>query len=129
MHATITYLYCVSIKYFVEWMRKGKCLCKRLEKVLQLLFLIFIEYGGLNQIILRLLFSLTYRSEDVSETKAGFSHFFKVSLHVLAVVKDFLVWMTIWNFFWLTDFGICFLMLGGWLEFILMYVGLSLGFL
>ena len=72
-------------------MRKGKCLCKRLEKVSQLLFLIFIEYGGLNQIILRLLFSLTYGSEDVSETKAGFSHFFKASLHVLAVVKDFLV--------------------------------------
>ena len=48
MHATITYLNCVSVKYFAEWVRNGKGLCKRVEKVLQILFLIFIEYGGLN---------------------------------------------------------------------------------
>ena len=57
-----------------EWLEE-KCICKRFKKALRILVLIFIEHGGLNQVILvlRVCFSLVCESDDSSGIKAGFS--------------------------------------------------------
>ena len=54
-------------------MRRGECVCKRFKKALPILVLIFIEYGGLNQMILRIRFHLFLACESgsVSRAKAG----------------------------------------------------------
>ena len=69
----------------------GECLYKRLKKTFPVLVFFFIEYGRLNQMILRLhlRFSLACGSDGISGTKTGFSwnpHLFKASHYVLMLL-------------------------------------------
>ena len=81
----------------------GECLYKRLKKTFPVLVFFFIEYGRLNQMILRLhlRFSLACGSDGISGTKTGFSwnpHLFKASHYVLMFCLWFLRLITIWKF-------------------------------
>ena len=66
-HATITYLSCASIRYFVQQMPRDKM-------ALLILILIFIEYDGLSQMIkcVHLRFSLACGSDELSQIKRDF---------------------------------------------------------
>ena len=104
-HATITYLN--RIFMFI----------KRFKKTLPISVLTFIEHVGLNQIILHLHLRpwLACRSDGVSGIKTDFScdpYLFKTSLYV------FIFLLKISSF----DGN---LILGGWLEFLSMYIGFS----
>ena len=94
----------------------GKCLCKRFKKILLILVLTFIEYRGLNHIILRLRLrlSLACGSDGVSGIKTGFSwnpHFFKASLYVLILLLKVSSFDDNLEILLLMDIGICFLIL------------------
>lgn len=86
-HATMTCLNCISVKIFWNKCVGRKFLFKRFKKTLPILVSRF-EYGGLNQIILRLRFclSLVCGSDGVLGLKTTFSwnsHLVKASLYVL----------------------------------------------
>ena len=90
---------------------------KRFKKTLPISVLTFIKHGGLNQIILHLHLRswLACGSDGVSGIKTDFSwnpYLFKTSLYV------FIFLLKISSF----DDN---LILGGWLEFISMYIGFS----
>ena len=73
-HATIAYLSRVLIKNFVEKVRRGECLSKRLKKTSPILVLTFNEYDALDQIILLLHLYLSFACglDRVSGIKMGF---------------------------------------------------------
>ena len=113
----------------------GECLCKRFKKTLPILVLTFIEYSGLNQIILRLRLhlSLACGSDVVLGDKNGLflksTSFQSATIYILILLLKISLFDDNLKILLLMDFGICFLIPGGWLEFILMNIGLSLGFL
>ena len=73
----------------MEQVCRGECLCKRFKKTLPILVLTFIEYSGLNQIILRLRLhlSLACGSDVVSGDKNGLflksTSFQSVTMYIL----------------------------------------------
>ena len=104
------------------------------SNILPMLVLAFFEYSRLNQIIFcfRILFSLLRSSEIFGTTKVNSFRkplFFNASRYGWILFKKTSSFDDKFDNLLLIDSGICLIILGGWLEFTLMYIGLSFGFL
>ena len=133
-HATITYLNRFFMKYSVEWVRRGKMSIKKILKdFINVSFDIHgIRWTEPNGFSTSSVFLVGVQIGRYFKNKTGVfwkSTFFKASLYVLMLLFK-ISWFDVnLEIILLITLGTCFLILGGWVEFILVYIGLSLGFL